>query len=89
MTAPDTSIEPGTASDTATLEAPADHVEGERRIGSINRARSLQSRVSSVLSIGLLSALALGLLGWYYAHTYAAQSQARQSAQAASQGKAR
>ncbi len=69
-------------------EAAPDHVAGERRIGSINRARSLQSRISSVLTVGLLSVLALGLLGWYYAHTYAAQSQARQTAQSASKGKA-
>lgn len=69
-------------------EAAPDHVAGERRIGSINRARSLQSRITSVLTVGLLSVLALGLLGWYYAHTFAVQSQARQSAQAASKGKA-
>ncbi len=69
-------------------ETPPDHVAGERRIGSINRARSLQSRISSVLTVGLLSLLAVGLLGWYYVHTIAAQSQARRSAQADSKGKA-
>ncbi|HEY1889309.1 MAG TPA: type IV secretion system protein VirB10 [Steroidobacteraceae bacterium] len=31
--------------------------------------------------MGLMSALGLGLLGWYYAHTFAMQSQARRTAQ--------
>lgn len=66
----------GVAADTA--------VAGERGISSINRARSLQSRVTNLLAIGLMSALGLGLLGWYYAHTFAMQSQARRSAQKAS-----
>ncbi len=69
-------------------QVPSDHVAGERRIGSINRARSLQSRISSVLTVGLLSLLAVGLLGWYYVHTFATQAQARRSAQADSKGKA-
>lgn len=64
------------------------HVRGERGIGSINRVRSLQSRVSSILSIGLLSLLAVGLLGWYYAHTFSARSEARRSAQLSSKSKA-
>lgn len=88
MSESENGIAPGPEERVPTGDALSDQVEGERRIGSINRARSLQSRVSSVLSIGLLSALALGLLGWYYAHTYAAQVQAKQSAQAASKGKA-
>ena len=65
-----------------------DRVLGERGIGSINRVRSLQSRVSSALAVGLLSALAVGFLGWYYVHTFAAQSQAKRSAQASSRSKA-
>ncbi len=68
--------------------APEDRVVGERGIGSINRVRSLQSRVSNVLAVGLLSVLAVGFLGWYYVHTFAARREARQSAQSVSQGKA-
>lgn len=68
--------------------APEDRVVGERGIGSINRVRSLQSRVSNVLAVGLLSTLAVGFLGWYYVHTYAAQREARQSAQSISSGQA-
>src|SRR5512146_2814165 len=63
---------------------PEGSVAGERGISSINRARPLQSRVTNLLAMGLMSALGLGLLGWYYAHTFAMQSQARRSAQNAS-----
>jgi len=66
----------------------ADAVLGERGPSSLNRARSLQSRVTNLLAIGLMSGLGLGLLGWYYVHTFATQSQARQAAQSASRGKA-
>ena len=63
--------------------APEPTVAGERGISSINRARPLQSRITNVLAMGLMSALGLGLLGWYYAHTFAMQSQARRTAQKA------
>jgi type IV secretion system protein VirB10 len=64
--------------------APESPVAGERGISSINRARSLQSRVTNLMAMGLMSALGLGLLGWYYAHTFTMQSQARRGAQNAS-----
>ena len=70
-------------------QPPPETVAGERGIGSINRVRSLQSRVSNLLAIGLMSSLGLGLLGWYYVRTYSNQAQARESAQSASRGKAR
>jgi type IV secretion system protein VirB10 len=71
-------------------EQPApETVAGERGIGSINRVRSLQSRVSNLLAIGLMSALGIGLLGWYYVRTYSNQANARETAQSASRGKAR
>jgi type IV secretion system protein VirB10 len=63
--------------------APDSPVAGERGIISINRTRSLQSRVTNLMAMGLMSALGLGLLGWYYAHTFAMQSQARRNAQSA------
>jgi type IV secretion system protein VirB10 len=78
----------GTSEARPDLAAPEDRVIGERGIGSINRVRSLQSRVSNLLAVGLLMLLAVGFLGWYYAHTYAAQRQARQSALSNSRGKA-
>ena len=43
-------------------------VQGERGIPSVNRVRSLQSRVSSLLALCLMLGLGFGLLGWYYAH---------------------
>lgn len=61
--------------------APEPSVAGERGISSINRARPLQSRITNLLAMGLMSALGLGSLGWYYAHTFAMQSQARRRAQ--------
>jgi type IV secretion system protein VirB10 len=41
-------------------------VSDERGIPSVNRIRSVQSRVTALLSIGLTSLTALGLLTWYY-----------------------
>jgi type IV secretion system protein VirB10 len=63
-------------------------VAGERGIASVNRARSLQSRVSSVLAIGLMSVLGLGLLTWYYANTFSRRARVQQSAQAATRSRA-
>jgi type IV secretion system protein VirB10 len=63
-------------------------VRGERDIASVNRARSVQSRVSSVLAMGLMTALGLGTLTWYYANAMMRQTRARQSAQALSTNKA-
>jgi type IV secretion system protein VirB10 len=47
----------------------AAHEQGipdERGIPSVNRIRSVQSRLTAMLAIGLTSFTALGLLGWYY-----------------------
>lgn len=57
-------------------------ISGDRGIPSINRVRSVQSRLTSVLAIGLMGALGLGLLGWYYQRMLAKPSQSRESAQA-------
>ena len=63
-------------------------IAGDRGIPSINRARSIQSKVSSVLAITLMSTLGLGLLTWYYAKTLTRPAQARHAAQAAVKSKA-
>jgi type IV secretion system protein VirB10 len=65
-----------------------DTVIGERSVSSVNQARSLQSRVSNVLAMGLMSTLGLGLLGWYYAHTFTHQTDAKRAAQNASRSQA-
>ena len=61
-----------------------EEVSGERDMTAVNRAPTVQSRVSSVLAIGLMSLLGLGMLIWYYANTITRQSRARQHAQTAS-----
>lgn len=66
----------------------SDEVIGERSIASVNQARSLQSRVSNVLAMGLMSTLGIGLLGWYYVHTFSHQTEAKRQAQAASRNQA-
>jgi len=57
-------------------------VQGERAATQANRARSLQSRLSSVLALGIMSALGLGMLTWYYAHALQRPAQAREQARA-------
>jgi type IV secretion system protein VirB10 len=63
-------------------------VAGERSIASVNAARSLQSRVSNLLAMGLMSTLGLGLLGWYYVHTFTRQGEVKRAAQSASRNQA-
>jgi type IV secretion system protein VirB10 len=73
----------------ASDQSPAsDTVIGERSISSVNQARSLQSRVSNVLAMGLMSTLGVGLLGWYYARTFTHQTDVKRAAQNASRNQA-
>ena len=69
-------------------ESAPNQVLGERATTAVNRAISVQSRLSSVLAVTLMSVLGLGSLTWYYANTMARQSRARQSAQSASANRA-
>lgn len=59
-------------------------VAGERGTASVNRVRSLQSRLSNVLAAGLMCALGIGALTWYYAHVFARNAHAVQVARRAS-----
>jgi len=63
-------------------------VEGERGLPSVSGAGSLQSRASSIIAVGLMSALGLGMLAWYYSRAITRQTQIQQSAQAASKSRA-
>ncbi|MGD0491823.1 MAG: type IV secretion system protein VirB10 [Steroidobacteraceae bacterium] len=63
-------------------------VAGERGTTLVNRGASVQSRLSSVLALSLMSVLGIGSLTWYYAHSMTRQSRARQSAQSASMSRA-
>jgi type IV secretion system protein VirB10 len=56
-------------------------VAGERRIPSVNRVRSLQSRISSALAIALVSLLGLGLLVWYYGQALTRGERAQRAAE--------
>ena len=64
--------------------AEAGGVAGERGTASVNRVRSLQSRLSNVLAAGLMCALGIGALTWYYAHVFARNAHAVQVARRAS-----
>jgi type IV secretion system protein VirB10 len=59
-------------------------VVGERNTTLVNRSASVQSRLSSVLALSLMSVLGIGSLTWYYASSMTRQTRARQSAQSAS-----
>ena len=65
-----------------------DQVEGERGIGSINRVRSVQSRVTQMLAIGLFGLIGLGLLSWYYTRAFSASDREGGAAKKATQTKA-
>lgn len=58
-------------------------VAGERGTAVVNSIRSMQSRVSSFLAAGVMIALGLGALSWYYANALGRQKRLRQSAVAA------
>src|ERR1700678_2866166 len=66
------------------FDSTANAVQGERDATAVNRPPSIQSRVSNLLAVGLMSLLGLGMLIWYYANAITRQSRARQHAQAAS-----
>ncbi len=69
-------------------ESAPGQVLGERGTTAVNRAISVQSRLSSVLAMTLMSALGLGSLAWYYVNTMTRQNHARQRAQGASVNRA-
>ena len=70
--------------ETSNLQAGEDPelIPGERGPSALHRDRSLQSRIGSVFAIGLLSVLTLGLLVWYYVHTFEAARMVHRTAQA-------
>jgi len=63
-------------------------IKGERGVPSVNRARSLQSRVSSILAMTLMCSLGLSLLIWYYADAIKRSSRTQAAAQTASRARA-
>ena len=69
-------------------ESGAEAVRGERASALVNTVRSVQSRVSSALAAGLMIALGLAVLTWYYTHAFTRRTSARQNAQAAAASRA-
>jgi type IV secretion system protein VirB10 len=69
-------------------ERPIDAKVAGERDTLVGNKPSMQSRVSNVLAIGLMSVLGLGMLGWYYANAMTRTSRARESAQSVSTKKA-
>jgi type IV secretion system protein VirB10 len=65
-----------------------DRIAGDRGASTLSAGRSLQSRISNMLAIGLISSLGLGLLGWYYARTFTRPAMQKHLAQTASQSQA-
>jgi type IV secretion system protein VirB10 len=71
MNTPNDGREPSeTTASARTDEGVSPGIVGERHIPSVNRIRSLQSRVSTLLAIVVMCALGAGLLGWYYTHAF-------------------
>jgi type IV secretion system protein VirB10 len=75
---------PSGAEATAGQEPADETVQGERGAATVNRVRSLQSRVSNVLAAALMGALGLGALSWYYAHILSRNAHAVEVAKRAS-----
>ena len=69
-------------------EAAQASVAGERGAAAVQGGRTLQSRVSNALAMGLMGTLGLGFLGWYYAHTFSHQGEVKKAAQSASRNQA-
>ncbi len=65
------------------------HVEGERGESVVQRPPPLQSRITNFLVMGVLGAVALGLLGWYYTRSLGRDAQTRAAAQSSAQDKAK
>lgn len=63
-------------------------VRGERGSALVNAARSVQSRLSSLLAAGLMIVMGVSALTWYYAHAISRHRQARAAAQSSTSNRA-
>ncbi len=63
-------------------------VAGERAQTALDRRPSLQSRLGSLLAVGLMAVLGFGMLAWYYSATLSRQERVRRSAAAAASQRA-
>jgi type IV secretion system protein VirB10 len=69
-------------------EADASTLAGERGIPSVNRVRSMQSRVTSLLAIAFVTVMGVGFLAWYYSHEWKSRQAARERAAQTTQQRA-
>lgn len=69
-------------------DARAATVQGERTIPSVNRERSIQSRISSGLALATIILLGGGFLFWYYNTQYSKTRDAEESARRAAAARA-
>ena len=67
-------------------ERATDHAAAERGVTSVYRQRSLQSRISGLLPLGIMLVLGVGLLGWYYSRVASHARPSRGHAVAGSNG---
>lgn len=67
---------------------PADTISGERSLPSVNRERSIRSRLGTLLLFGTLGLLTLAFFVWYYGAQFAQADQAEQDARKAQQDRA-
>ncbi|MDQ0608289.1 type IV secretion system protein VirB10 [Variovorax sp. W1I1] len=63
-------------------------VRGERAIPSVNRERSVQSRISGFLALAVIVLLGSGFLFWYYNTQYAKTREAEEAARKAASARA-
>ena len=69
-------------------DAGSSTVQGERAIPSVNRERSIQSRISSSLALGTIVLLGAGFLFWYYNTQYTRSHAAEEAARKATAARA-
>lgn len=63
-------------------------IQGERAIPSVNRERSIQSRISGALALATIILLGAGFLFWYYNTQYARTREAEEAARKAAAARA-
>ena len=77
---------PGNGTFRAAEERPT--IQGERAIPSVNRERSIQSRISGFLALTAIMLLGAGFLFWYYNTQYAKTQEAEEAARKAAAARA-
>lgn len=70
------------------VDGVASSVEGERGQSAVQRPPSLQSRLNNLMAVGLMGAIGVGLLAWYYANWVGGRTDARDLAQSSVQARA-